>query len=352
MYTKLQRGMARAQAAKKGLIAVLLVCALSCQNVLPLPFAPVPAYGYTAVKGTITARSGFVRKEASTSSSCVFCVAKGDEVIILDEKKGSDGKTWYRIQVNESTGYIRSDLVSKSNIKVNVSTAQEQSSVAQSTQSVNTQTGTTLSSSQAVTGTVKGSRTIVRKGASTSTDIVTILDQGKNVTVTGSKTGEDGSLWYVVGVVNNARAYSGYIRADLLSVNGSIPTSSTAVQAVNALTAQTAAANTSTSTIAAAFTQAATAAATAAQQYTVGAVSSSIQVGKIKGSGVNIRELPVSGTVVANVSSGLSVTVTEFVRGDDGNIWCKIAFIYNKTPLNGYIRSDFLEGIDLVNPEG
>ncbi|MBQ7562848.1 MAG: SH3 domain-containing protein [Lachnospiraceae bacterium] len=341
MYTRLQRGIARVQAAKKGVLAALLVCVMSFQTILPIPGVLVPAYGYTAVKGTVTARSGFVRKEASTSSSCVFCVSKGDEVIVLGEKKGSDGRVWYQIQLGGSTGYIRSDLVSKSNIKVSVPAANTDTQTA-STQLVNTQTGAGASSGQAVTGSVKRPRTIVRKSSSTASDVVTVLEQGKNVTVTGSKTGEDGSLWYVVGVVNNASAYSGYIRADLLSVNGTVPTPSQA-----ALTAQQTAAQ---ADLTATITQAAAAAAT--QQYTAGAVSASIQVGKTKGSGVNIRELPVSGNVVANVSSGLSVTVTEFVRGEDGNIWCKIAFIYNKTPSTGYIRSDFLEGINLVNPEG
>ena len=68
MYTRLQRGIARVQVAKKGVLAALLVCVMSFQTILPIPGVLVPAYGYTAVKGTVTARSGFVRKEASTSS--------------------------------------------------------------------------------------------------------------------------------------------------------------------------------------------------------------------------------------------------------------------------------------------
>ena len=71
----------------------------------------------------------------------------------------------------------------------------------------------------------------------------------------------------------------------------------------------------------------------------------SVQIGSVKGMGVNVRNKPVDGSVLAKVSTGQQVTVTEYCKADDGYIWCRISFIYNKMPSSGYIRSDFVTGI-------
>ena len=90
-------------------------------------------YAYTAVKGTVSCTSGKVRKEASTSSSFAFGVRKDEEVVVIDEKKGSDGRLWYRIKVGSSTGYIRSDLVTKSKTKAEQQGTSADADQAQST---------------------------------------------------------------------------------------------------------------------------------------------------------------------------------------------------------------------------
>ena len=82
-------------------------------------------YAYTAVKGTVTCTSGKVRKEASTSSAFAYGVKQDEEVTIIDEKKGDDGKVWYQIKVGEGTGYIRSDLIAKSKTKAKTDNAEE-----------------------------------------------------------------------------------------------------------------------------------------------------------------------------------------------------------------------------------
>ena len=76
------------------------------------------AYGYTAVRATVTVKSGKVRKTPSQKGQFVFGVIKDETVTVIGEEKGDDGKTWYKIKVLGSVGYIRSDLIKKSNIEV------------------------------------------------------------------------------------------------------------------------------------------------------------------------------------------------------------------------------------------
>ncbi|MCR5788765.1 MAG: SH3 domain-containing protein [Lachnospiraceae bacterium] len=329
---------------QRTLSAALVTLTMTVVMFILMTVAPgatlTPVYGETAVKGTVTARSGFVRKDASTSSSCVFCVSKDDEVAILSETTSPDNKKWYLIKVGDSTGYIRADLVAKSQTKVEVSTNTDQAAGAVAAPAA-AQTAAAPAAASPVSGTVNGDQTIVRAGQSTQTNVITSLSKGTTVTVTGAKTGTDNSKWYQVGVVKDGMQYAGYIRADLVSVSGEVPM----LPADGTVTVS--AANGTGQPVTGTVTP-----LSAGEQFRAGSVVSSIQVGKVKGMGVNVREAPVSGNVVAVVSSGQPLTVTEFVRGDDGNIWCKIAIIYNKAPQNGYIRSDFIEGINLMNPEG
>ena len=116
-------------------------------------------YGYTAAKGTVLCKSGMVRKDASTTASFAFGVVKDETVTITDEKKGSDGNTWYQISVSGSTGYIRADLVKKSE-------------TAASTTLTTASGGTvTAISASTASGTVKGANVIVREEASKTAGI-------------------------------------------------------------------------------------------------------------------------------------------------------------------------------------
>ena len=106
-------------------------------------------------------------------------------------------------------------------------------------------------------------------------------------------------------------AYKGYLRSDLIKVNGEVASPAPAGQAQTGGSPQPA----------------------------------GVQVGKVKGFGVNVRKNAVDGEVMCRVGSGQSVTVTDQMAGSDGNVWYKISFINNLTPQTGYIRSDFVEGV-------
>ena len=91
-------------------------------SIIILTMAAVPARADEAVKGTVKCRSGIVRKTASTTAECAFCVKEGENILILSESEGSDGNKWYQIRLQDQSGYIRSDLVSKSKETVTLNT--------------------------------------------------------------------------------------------------------------------------------------------------------------------------------------------------------------------------------------
>ena len=78
-------------------------------------------YGATVNTATVKAKSAFVRKGSSTKNETAFCVKNGDTVAVLSEEKGDDGKTWYKVAIGDSVGFIRSDLVTKTDTKITVS---------------------------------------------------------------------------------------------------------------------------------------------------------------------------------------------------------------------------------------
>ena len=270
-------------------------------------------YAYTAVDGTVTCTSGKVRKEASTSASFAFGVRQDETVKITDEVKGTDGKTWYQIKVGDSTGYIRSDLVQKS------ATA----TTKDGTKTTATTDNKKSTTDEAISGKVIVDVAVVREAASTKAEIVMCLKQDAEVTVKNSLKGDDDKKWYSVVVDKGDVSYKGYVRADLLKANGDVD-DVTETSTTNNETADEAKTESSESE---------------------NKSSGSIQVGKIKGTGVNVRESAVDGNVICHVTSGQSVTVTEQMAGSDGNVWYKISFTNNLTPQTGYIRSDFVEGV-------
>ena len=273
------------------------------------------AYGYTAVRATVTVKSGKVRKTPSQKGQFVFGVIKDETVTVIGEEKGDDGKTWYKIKVLGSVGYIRSDLIKKSNIEVksestpdennnpsgNSGTAGDANSVGNST------TNSGIAGPQ-----VKGSNVICREEASTKSGIRIVLQNGQPLTIISTEKGkDDGKEWHFVSFRKNDKDYKGYIRSDLVNMSG---------------TAQSSGADSS---------------GNASSDGT-----KEPQVGKIKGTGVNIRKAPVDGKIICRLTTGNQITVTDQLRSDaDGQIWYAISFLNNKKPENGYVRSDLTEGI-------
>lgn len=273
------------------------------------------AYGYTAVRATVTVKSGKVRKTPSQKGQFVFGVIKDETVTVIGEEKGDDGKTWYKIKVLGSVGYIRSDLIKKSNIEVkSESTPDENNNPSgnSGTSGDANSAGNSATNSGTAGPQVKGSNVICREEASTKSGIRIVLQNGQPLTIISTETGkDDGKEWHFVSFRKNDKDYKGYIRSDLVNMSG---------------TAQSSGADSSGN---ASFDG-----------------TKEPQVGKIKGTGVNIRKAPVDGKIICRLTTGNQITVTDQLRSDaDGQIWYAISFLNNKKPENGYVRSDLTEGI-------
>ena len=273
------------------------------------------AYGYTAVRATVTVKSGKVRKTPSQKGQFVFGVIKDETVTVIGEEKGDDGKTWYKIKVLGSVGYIRSDLIKKSNIEVkSESTPDENNNPSgnSGTSGDANSAGNSATNSGTAGPQVKGSNVICREEASTKSGIRIVLQNGQPLTIISTEKGkDDGKEWHFVSFRKNDKDYKGYIRSDLVNMSG---------------TSQSSAADSSGN---ASFDG-----------------TKEPQVGKIKGTGVNIRKAPVDGKIICRLTTGNQITVTDQLRSDaDGQIWYAISFLNNKKPENGYVRSDLTEGI-------
>lgn len=318
----------------KGLLFKMLTLFILCVTVSV--GAGQHIYGYTAVRGTITVKSGKARKDPSTNSSMVFGVIKDETVTVIGEEKGSDGKTWYKVKVMDSVGYLRSDLVKKSNIVVKSESTKEpeknnseavktvqklEKPVTENTQAASaTNSGNNNSETQIKAGTasVKGTNVIVREAATTKSGVRVVVQNGMSLNVLGVENGkDDGRDWCNVSFNLNNNEYKGYIRSDLVNSNG-----------------------VASQTVADASDKNETSNNTENQEN-----GYAPQVGKMKGTGVNIRKSPVDGEVICRLSTGHQITAINQVKADDGTTWYAISFLFNKMPKSGYVRSDFTENI-------
>ena len=326
------------QVRRKGcslFVKMLSVIAIALIVVMAVPES---AYGYTAVRATVTVKSGKVRKTPSQKGQFVFGVIKDETVTVIGEEKGDDGKTWYKIKVLGSVGYIRSDLIKKSNTIVKSESTPDDNN----SSSGNSSAGTTGSNASGASNSadaagstnanganpgtnttgphVKGSNVICREEASTKSGIRIVLQNGQPLTIISTEKGkDDGKEWHFVSFRKNDKDYKGYIRSDLVNMNGTSQSSTADSSGDNS--SGDAAGSTQTDT-------------------------KEPQVGKIKGTGVNIRKAPVDGKIICRLTTGNQITVTDQLRSDaDGQIWYAISFLNNKKPENGYVRSDLTEGI-------
>ena len=142
--------------------------------------------------GTVTANAVNLRSGPGTDYSVVGSRDKGS---VLSVTGVSD--EWYKVDLNGSAGYIRSDYLS-------LGTASD------------SQTGTTSSSSVSGTGVIRGTGVRLRSGPSTSHSILTAFDTGATLNVTG----ESGD-WYKV----DYNGTEGYVYKTYLSLGGSADSS-------------------------------------------------------------------------------------------------------------------------------
>lgn len=178
---------------------------------------------FADTQATVNVDSVNVRSKAGTDggSTVVGKAAKGAVLTITEETTDASGTSWYKVTSGNLTGYVRSDLVTKS----------ETEPVTDTTQEVTEQAGTTVelpsgvSSMDAQYASVSVEICKVRSDASTATDIVDNLEKDTQITVLGQKNGSsDGKTWYYVAFEKNGGPQTnGYIRSDLVTLGDLVP---------------------------------------------------------------------------------------------------------------------------------
>ena len=173
--------------------AISMLMAVIC---VFLPDLNATAYGFTATTGTIIDGPVLVRKEPVNGEK-ITTLNPGATVTVTDEVQGSDGHTWYQLQVTGSgvtqTGYTRSDFVRLDSA------------------------GTSTEGNAVVANTDVGVN--VRSGAGTSYQVVIKVYKGQRVTVQG-ETQAEGLKWYNVSFSLRGGSYSGWICADYVTLDG------------------------------------------------------------------------------------------------------------------------------------
>ncbi len=150
-----------------------------------------------------------VRSEASTSSNVVDNAAKDEEFKVLETVTGTDGNTWYKIQMNGDTvGYVRGDLVSKKQEASADTTANTATSAAPTVPTAISETPATVAGNSAVN---------IRSGAGTSYEKVASLDAGSSITLIGEANDAAGNKWYQFRC--DSKGVEGYLRSDLITIS-------------------------------------------------------------------------------------------------------------------------------------
>lgn len=147
-------------------------------------------------KGSVTGNYVRFRSGPSLTSAIIRLLNKGVAVDVVAEVDG-----WYKISYGGSTGYMSTDYVTLS-------------SGTTSTETTKPETSTPSTSEPDVEamdedGYVTGNYVRLRKGASTTSAIITLLNKGQSVAITG-KTGD----WYQVKYNGNV----GYMSADYITI--------------------------------------------------------------------------------------------------------------------------------------
>lgn len=154
------------------------------------------------------------RTGAGTSNTLLGTLPKGAPVMVLSSTTGSDGKTWYKVTYNGTTGYVSGQYVSVTG------TVTSGSGTTGTTGTVSGTTSTT-GTPGVITNCTSGVN--FRSSASSSSSKLGTLPKGATISILSSTTGSDGDTWYKV----TYGATTGYVHGDYVSTSGSVSSDST-----------------------------------------------------------------------------------------------------------------------------
>ena len=163
-----------------------------------------------------------VRDAATTESDVMTAVNAGDKLNVVSEEKDSTGNTWYKVSINNVSGYVRSDTVqetSEPGTELTAAVAVESGAVDQpagTEQPVSASSSSTVEPMATQAAEVKKDNVNVRASASTDGNVVAKLQKGAAVTLTGTASDNSGKKWYQVNFINNGSNVTGFIREDFV----------------------------------------------------------------------------------------------------------------------------------------
>lgn len=164
-----------------------------------------------------------VRNAASIESEVMTAVNAGDKLSVVSEEQDSEGNKWYKVSINNVSGYVRADTVEETSepgtepaaavTEQPTAAEQPQESTAQPVEASSSASVTAMATQAA---TVKSDNVNVRSTASTNGSVVAKLQNGAAVTLTGTLADSSGKTWYQVNFINNGSNVTGFIREDFV----------------------------------------------------------------------------------------------------------------------------------------
>lgn len=212
--------MRKAKELKHRLLAMGFGLALAL-GVLGIGFSAARMTVCAAGQATVTSPNGAkIRQEASTSSTMVGGAEKGKVLSVLSQVQGSDGYTWYQVQVNDTTtGYVRSDLV---DVTGDVATGGEGTGTGEGTGGEGTGSGgegaaappVEMTPVNPVSATVSADAAEIRDAASSAGQVLGTVPLDTVVTVTGFGMDAESYTWYQVSYNAEGTQMDGYMLSD------------------------------------------------------------------------------------------------------------------------------------------
>ena len=158
----------------------------------------------TKADGTITGSGVNLREKATTASNSLKKFGNGDAVTVTGQSEG-----WYRVSYNGGSAYVSKDYVS-GNLLQYVSKVSNETTNTNAITTTATPAGTTTKTEDTYGVVTADSGLKLRKEASTSAEVLTVLPSGTIVDV--ERAGQD---W--VSIVTD-EGQKGYVSADYLTV--------------------------------------------------------------------------------------------------------------------------------------
>lgn len=192
-------------------LAVLMICAF-------LIFMGQKTISMADSTGKVK-QNAKVRQSADVNSAEVGGLSQGTTVSITNEVNDASGTLWYQISSGGTQGYVRSDLIEKTD-SADAAATQTTPTVSSTAPGAEEQPETALDLQYA---TVKATKAKIRSKASTSAGTVDSMPQNTTLIISGQTNGSDGVWYYVTFTGTSGSEKTGYIRNDLITLGDMVP---------------------------------------------------------------------------------------------------------------------------------